>query len=173
MREGAGGIGQGGTGARKFGGESVRSSGPERKDGKRGRGRWWIYLYIYAVVPRGTRRETGEREREPLAARALYYIIGGHFGPPKSLSEHKKYEVLLGPPFFRAASGAAPLDRTVTEKGGAKERDEESAARDEDRQRRERARRRARGIGRDREAKRERRENSREVDRLELRREDS
>lgn len=52
----------------------------------------------------------GGREREergPLAARALYYIIGGHFGPPKSLSEHKKYEVLLGPPFFRAASGAA------------------------------------------------------------------
>lgn len=76
------------------------------------------FTSIYTAVTRGTRWGKGEL----LAVRALYYIIGGHFGPPKLLSEHKKYEVLLGPPFFRAASGAAPPDRTVTEKGGAKER---------------------------------------------------
>lgn len=105
------------------------------EEGRReGRGRWWIYLYIRYRATRGARgRRRREREREPLAARALYYIIGGHFGPPKSLSEHKKYEVLLGPPFFRAASGTASPDRTVTEKGGAKERAEETKARDEDR----------------------------------------
>lgn len=79
-------------------------------------------LYTLAA-PRGARKGAERREGEPLAARALYYIIGGHFGPPKSLSEHKKYEVLLGPPFFRAASGAASPDRAVTEKGGAREED--------------------------------------------------
>lgn len=102
------------------------------QEGRReGRGRWWIYLYIRYRATRGARgRDAGERA---LAARALYYIIGGHFGPPKSLSEHKKYEVLLGPPFFRAASGAASPDRTVTEKGGAKERARETKTRDEDR----------------------------------------
>lgn len=63
-------------------------------------------LYIRCRALRGV-KERRQRKREPLAARALYYIIGGHFGPPKLLSEHKKYEVLLGPPFFRAASGAA------------------------------------------------------------------
>lgn len=67
------------------------------------------FTSIYAAVTRGARKECGKGGgRGPLAARALYYIIGGHFGPPKSLSEHKKYEVLLGPPFFRAASGAGP-----------------------------------------------------------------
>lgn len=89
------------------------------------------FTSIYATAPReGRVEDAGERA---LAARALYYIIGGHFGPPKSLSEHKKYEVLLGPPFFRAASGAASPDRTVTEKGGAKERARETKTRDEDR----------------------------------------
>lgn len=82
---------------------------------------------MYARTPQGARER---RVREPLTARALYYIIGGHFGPPKLLSEHKKYEVLLGPPFFRAASGAASSDRTVTEKGGAKERAQEIARRE-------------------------------------------
>jgi len=64
-------------------------------------------IYTLCRAGRGDGERNRERERETLAARALYYIIGGHFGPPKSLSEHKKYEVLLGPPFFRAASGAA------------------------------------------------------------------
>lgn len=91
-----------------------------------------VDLPLY-TLPRHERGEGKTQEREPLAARALYYIIGGHFGPPKSLSEHKKYEVLLGPPFFRAASGAASPDRTVTEKGGAKERARETKTRDEDR----------------------------------------
>lgn len=95
--------------------------GPGAEEGS---GRWWIYLYICCRAREG--RGKGGGKRGPLAARALYYIIGGHFGPPKLLSEHKKYEVLLGPPFFRAASGAAPSDRTVTEKGGAKERSEEA-----------------------------------------------
>lgn len=80
----------------------------ERDRERRGGG----FTSIYAAVTRGAREERGKGggrgEREPLAARALYYIIGGHFGPPKLLSEHKKYEVLLGPPFFRAASGAGP-----------------------------------------------------------------
>lgn len=95
--------------------------------GRAERGRWWIYLYIRCRDAKGEGRvaKVG-KECLSRAARALYYIIGGHFGPPKSLSEHKKYEVLLGPPFFCAASGAAPLDRAVTGKGGAKERAEET-----------------------------------------------
>lgn len=109
--------------ARGFGGSPLawargRGRGIARRRGEeRDEGWWWIYLYIYC---RNSRDGWGKGEL--LAVRALYYIIGGHFGPPKLLSEHKKYEVLLGPPFFRAASGAAPPDRTVTEKGGTKER---------------------------------------------------
>lgn len=91
-----------------------------------GRGMWWIYLYIRWRVVRDGRERVGEGEL--LAARALYYIIGGHFGPPKLLSEHKKYEVLLGPPFFRAASGAALPVRTATEKGGARRRESKTPA---------------------------------------------
>lgn len=87
---------------------------------------WWIYLYIRWRVVRDGRERVGEGEL--LAARALYYIIGGHFGPPKLLSEHKKYEVLLGPPFFRAASGAALPVRTATEKGGARRRESKTPA---------------------------------------------
>lgn len=83
------------------------------------------YLYIRWRVVRDGRERVGE---ELLAARALYYIIGGHFGPPKLLSEHKKYEVLLGPPFFRAASGAALPVRTATEKGGARRRESKTPA---------------------------------------------
>lgn len=101
----------------RFGGNPLRTF----VMGPRGMGTWWIYLYICRQVVRDGREKGWEKERASLAARALYYIIGGHFGPPKSLSEHKKYEVLLGPPFFRAASGAALPVRTATEKGGARD----------------------------------------------------
>lgn len=84
-----------------------------------------VDLPLY-MLARCERERVGEGEL--LAARALYYIIGGHFGPPKSLSEHKKYEVLLGPPFFRAASGAALPVRTATEKGGARRRESKTPA---------------------------------------------
>lgn len=91
--------------------EKEEDRGPQSaRLGPRGE-RETVDLTLY-TLPR--RSDEGGRvwgEGEALAARALYYIIGGHFGPPKSLSEHKKYEVLLGPPFFRAASGAAPSDR--------------------------------------------------------------
>lgn len=98
----------------------------KRSFGLPGEGDVVDYLYIRWRVVRDGRKRVGEGEL--LAARALYYIIGGHFGPPKLLSEHKKYEVLLGPPFFRAASGAALPVRTATEKGGARRRESKTPA---------------------------------------------
>lgn len=112
-REGSEGVrlvGPDGGGGER-GGERERQNERGRKGQREKRGGG--FTSIYAGVTRGARKKRGRGERKrgrgPLTARALYYIIGGHFGPPKSLSEHKKYEVLLGPPFFRAASGAAPF----------------------------------------------------------------
>lgn len=70
------------------------------------------YRRLHVVVRRvggGGTFECGESE----PSRALYYIIGGHFGPPKTLSEHKKYEVLLGPPFLRSRRAVR-----LTQRGG-------------------------------------------------------
>lgn len=93
------------TGKKRIAG--FRESPLERAPGERKA----VDLTLYKLRRAGSDEGRVRREGETLAVRALYYIIGGHFGPPKSLSEHKKYEVLLGPPFFRAASGAAPPDR--------------------------------------------------------------
>lgn len=106
--------------------------GPEgRREGSGG-----FYLYIRWLRREG-RGKGRKGEKESLSQREHYITsLGGHFGPPKSLSEHKKYEVLLGPPFFRAASGAASTGRAVTEKGGAREEDRREIRRARKRNRR-------------------------------------
>lgn len=125
-------------------------------------------LTLY-TLPRQS--DEGRVRRGSLAAKALYYIIGGHFGPPKSLSEHKKYEVLLGPPFFRAASGAAPPDRNGERRCEGENRRGRSwtrARRREGDRGKERERGRATGAGIKKAQKRVRKK-GREEDEFELR----